>query len=148
MSTAKVSSNSSPKPLADFIGESLVTLQRECPLAYHRLCTILAPRELLLIVDNEQVALTFQRTGARIIPQTERPAVTVWLTHQTILDLVDARLSLNDAVMSGAMDMKGTLENLVTFYDGFLLYLKGAVRCPSFPPLLDRYRYRSVVMQG
>jgi hypothetical protein len=37
------------------------------------------------------------------------------------------------------LHVTGSSDDLAAFHEGFLLYLRGAVRCPSFPPLLERF---------
>jgi hypothetical protein len=54
--------------------------------------------------------------------------------------LIDARLTLLDAVLSDALAMTGAPDDLLAFHDGLIAYVHGAVRAPSFPALLSAYR--------
>jgi hypothetical protein len=123
----------------DFLDESLCAIEREAPAAYAQLCRHLAPREVLLRVDEEEITVRFGRGRAALdVPQ--HPAVRVAVTTPAILDVIDARYSLLDAVLEGAMVLQGRLDDLLAFHDGLLAYVHGAVRAPSLPDLLTRFR--------
>ncbi len=61
-------------------------------------------------------------------------------TRAVILDLVDARAGLVEAILDDRLGLRGALPELARFHDGLMLYLHGAMRAPSFPGLLRRYR--------
>ncbi len=123
------------------IDASLTTLRRECPHAYHLLCTLLAPREVAVQIEGETAALNFDVGAIRVTRQPRDPGVWFRTTRQTILDLLDAQLTLVEAVLSGMLVLQGDTDDLALFHEGFLTYLRGGVRCPSFPALLDRFRH-------
>lgn len=128
---------------ARFIGSSLETLSNEFSTAYHLLCTQLASRSVLLVVDGEAVALAFEHSGAHLLPELHNPTVQLHASRQTILDVIDARLTFYEAVLADSIVLQGDVENLAAFHDGLLTYIQGAIRCPSFPALLDHFRYIS-----
>ena len=132
--------------ISEFIKTSLETLSDEFPNAYLLLCTQLTFRTVLLVVDREKVAMTFDPRGAHILQQLRNPAVQLYTTRQTILDIIDARLTLHEAVLTDAILLQGAVGDLAAFHDGLLTYVRGAVRCPSFPALLDRFRYTATML--
>ncbi|MGD8854558.1 MAG: hypothetical protein PVI28_19500 [Gammaproteobacteria bacterium] len=136
------SSSSSPAEWGakQFILASLEKLRDEHPQVYERLCASLAPRTLLLTIDGEPVRLRFE--AQRHINPDRLPEASVHLetTRETILAVIDAHYSLEGAVEAGLIELTGATEDLSAFHDGLLLYVRGAVRCPSFPSLLERYR--------
>lgn len=116
-------------------------MERECRLAYHSLCEVLAQRQVALHVDGEALALVFTRQHAVTLPLTEAiPDIHLSLTRAAILDLVDGKLTLQEAILEGRVNLQGNLPNLLLFHEGWLAYMRGAIRCPSFPDLLERYR--------
>ena len=129
--------------IARFIGISLETLLNEFPTAYLLLCTQLASCSVLLVIDGEAVALAFDPSGAHVMPQLRNPTIQLHTNRQTILDVIDAHLTLYEAVLVDAILLQGDTEDLAAFHEGLLTYVRGAVRCPSFPALLDRFRYVS-----
>ena len=139
---AAPSSNSSPAEPSSpaFILDSLETLRREYPYVYDRMCAALAPRSLRLTIDGQSLPLRFE-PGRHLSPdQLPEPDVRLATSRQTILEVIDARYSLEQAVDLGLIDLAGTTTDLSAFHDALLMYVRGAVRCPSFPALLERYR--------
>jgi hypothetical protein len=130
--------------LAWFIATSLEALHAECPAAYALLCAQLAPRRARLTVDGETVMLTFEAGAVRVLTRARNPAVQLVTTRRTILDVIDARLTLQEAVLAEAILLKGRPNDLAAFHEGLIMYVRGAVRCPAFPPLLDRFRYEQM----
>jgi hypothetical protein len=126
--------------MARFVEESLATLRHECPTAYVQLCTLLKPREVLMLIDSETITLTFDHMRVHILPQLRRPTLSLQTTRQTILDVVDDRLRINEAVLVDAILLQGDVDDLALFYEGLLTYVRGAIRCPTFPALLERFR--------
>jgi hypothetical protein len=88
----------------------------------------------------EQVSLAFGSEGARMVDEPENPTVRVAGGKPAILDIVDARVSLSEAVDSGVIDLAGPVDDLALFFEALRIYVHGAVRSPSFPPLLERFR--------
>lgn len=126
--------------IAALIEASLRALQVECPPAYAQLCALMAGREVLLWIDDERAVIVFDGGEARVVPEARAPCIWMRTSRQAILDLIDARLTLSEAVLDGAIALQGRVEDLALFHEGFLTYLRGAVRAPSFPALLDRFR--------
>lgn len=135
-----MSSSPADDSFAGFLGRSLAILERELPLAYAQMCARATPREVLIEIDGEPVSLAFEAAAHRLLPRPERPAVEVHATQRVILDLIDGRVSLLDAVLEERIVMLGGVPDIGAFHDGLMAYLHGAVRCRSFPELLRRYR--------
>jgi hypothetical protein len=77
---------------------------------------------------------------ARVTAEARAPAVECRTTRRAILDLVDARTTLMAAVVADRVWLRGSVEDLLAFHDGLMVYLGGAVRSPSFPWLLRQFR--------
>lgn len=115
-------------------------MRREVPAAYECMCEALAPREVRLHVDGENVAVAFTDAGAAMLPSPSRPSVELQTTGAAILDLIGARETLASAVLADRLVLRGALGDVLAMHDGVVAYLHGAVRAPSFPALLRRYR--------
>jgi hypothetical protein len=123
------------------LDSSLALIREDCPPAYAQLCRLLAPRQVQLHVDREALWLSFTPHAAALHPgQAPDPAITIRFTRLAILDMLDAKLTLQDAIQHGRIGLQGDLHHLTLFYEGWLTYLRGAVRCPAMPALLDDYR--------
>lgn len=136
-----MSSSHNDSSFAGFIGSSLETLNNELSTAYQLLCSQLASRSLLLVIDGETVALAFDQSNVYFPSELDNPTIQLHASRQTILDVIDARLTLYEAVLADSIVLAGHIDDLVAFHDGLLTYIQGAIRCPSFPALLDHFRY-------
>ena len=128
---------------AALVETSFAVLSRECPEAYSRICQRLNTREVHLTVDAETVSLRFQPESTQILQSAQQPTVYFVSTKQTLLDLVDARMTLEYAIMRDLIHVRGKMNDLIDFYESLQLYIHGAVRCVSFPALLSDYRFKS-----
>jgi len=132
---------------AEFLTESFSALHRELPDVHARMCRLLCPREVHLDVGGEGVSLRFDDDAAVFLEGPLCPAIHVRTSRAAILALVDARSTLIEAVMSDELSLVGTPVDLLRFHDGLMTYLHGAVRAPSFPDLLRRFRQPALLMR-
>jgi hypothetical protein len=123
-----------------FLAESFDTLRDEMPGASVEMCRRLYPREVLLVVNAEPVGVRFERHSLCILSKPSAPSLEVRTDRRTILDLVDARCTLHEAVLADRLFLCGSTADLLAFHEGLMAYLHGAMRAPSFPNLLQRYR--------
>jgi hypothetical protein len=102
----------------------------------------LAGQNTRLLIEGEPLDLIFREDQVSIFPRSDdqAPDTTLETSWQTVLDLADGKLSLDQAVLSNAVAVKGEVATVAHFYDGLHTYLSGAVRCPSFPLLLEHFR--------
>jgi len=127
-----------------FLETSLVTMRRECPFAYQRLCELLSPHKVMVVVDAEEMTLTFEPRQIILQPLPESGAdVVMRTTRRIVLDLTEGKFTLQQAVMDGLISIHGDLKDLILFHEGWLTYMRGAVHCPSIPEQLERFRYTS-----
>jgi hypothetical protein len=125
---------------ADFLGRSLSLLRREIPWVYARMCGELEPREVLIWVDDLATSVLCEAAEVRILDAPQAPDVELRTTSAEILDLIDAERTLVEAILAGRITLRGRVDDLIAFHDGLVTYLHGAVRSPSFPPLLASFR--------
>jgi hypothetical protein len=126
--------------VATLLAESFAVLSREHPEASARLCAHLAGLAVAVQVDGEYFAAGFSSSGACVRAITGREPAQVATQRQTLVDVLDDRQSLTEAVLVDAVRVVGTLDVLLRLHEGLGLYLHGAVRCPGFAPLLRRLR--------
>ena len=129
----------SDRSFTSFLVESFATLRRELPDVYRALCWHFDRREVTITVADELVVLRFEAQQVRRVAHALHPAITVATSKDSILSLVNARVTLVDAVLSDQLQLRGSPDDLLTFHDGLMIYLHGAVRAPSFPRLLRAY---------
>lgn len=125
---------------ATFLAHSMTLLAAEKPPVYARLCASLRGREARVTMDGERLGIAFPAGEFRLLADVDRPCIELSSSRTTVVDVVDGRLTLEEAVWGEQLELRGRLDDLVRFHDALVLYLHGAVRCPSFPWLLDCYR--------
>jgi len=129
-------------PIARLLAESFDLLAARLPDAHARMLAPLRGLELELILDAEALHLRFEHGveltagGGELVPGCPR----IECRLPTILAVLDAKLSLVEAVESDALQVRADLDRLVLLHEGLLAYVHGAVRCPGFPELLTRLR--------
>jgi hypothetical protein len=131
-------------PVAGLLGESFAVLAAELPAAHARMCARLAGRRVDLRVDGERFVAAFDggQASVRACAADEEPAADVRVVtgRGAILAVIDAERSLAEAVIAGEVHVVGDLDRLVEAHLALVAYVHGAVRCPSFPALLGRFR--------
>jgi hypothetical protein len=126
--------------VSTLLRRSVQHLEDEVPDSYRLVVAELGPMVVELDVDGEVFSLrggdrlqvsdgAAQMAGARIL--TSRVA---------ILDLLDAKLGLGTAVEAGAINVRGSLDDIQRAHDTMLAYVHAAVRAPSQPGLLSELR--------
>lgn len=122
------------------VGHSLERLEHEYPPSYVALHHRLRRHCLQLEIDGERFSL-FPDGGSLQLGEAGRE-VTVELrtSRRILLDVLENRLSLLDAVLQGSLFLRGTAQALSDFHEALVIYIRGAVRCPSFPALLPLLR--------
>jgi hypothetical protein len=122
---------------AVLVRRSLVVLRQEHPVAYQALCSQLAGELLLVVVEDEEIRLAFTRDAVREVEALAASPTTEFRTdRRTLIDILEGRSSLLEAVLGDRVYLLGAPRSLWRFHEGLVSYLQGAVRCPSFPPLL------------
>jgi hypothetical protein len=122
------------------LAESFAVLAAETPPAWRRFVASLDGRVVELHVDDERFAVVFAR-GDAVIEAAGRVAdARIATSRQTILDVLDARLSLRDAVLGDRLEVIAPMSMMEPLHEGILAYVHGGVRSPSFPSLLMRFR--------
>jgi hypothetical protein len=93
-----------------------------------------------ITVDEESIDVRVDRGSLEAEPASEIVADASIVTgSQTISDVLAARVSLRDAVLSGKLHVKAELSSVSTLHEGLLVYTHAAVRCPGFLLLLARF---------
>lgn len=124
----------------DFLDAALAALRRECPPAFSAMAQALGDGATALRVGNEDFVLLSHAGRVETTGRCEATGVEVVTDRATILDLVDARLTLAAAVLDDRLLLRGAVEDLLGFHEALLAFVAGGVRSPSFPALLGEYR--------
>ncbi|MDI1443540.1 hypothetical protein [Polyangium sp. 6x1] len=143
------SSASAPEAsFAAFLAESLAALRRDGPWIFARLCERLARRELCIEVDGEALGLRCEIHDIHLVEAPRSPDILLRTDRRTILDLVDARSTLLEALLEERLVVLARFEDVSTLHDAVQIYLHGAVRARAFPAMLRRFRQSAARADG
>jgi hypothetical protein len=127
-------------PFRGWVDRGLRTLERELPSAHARMAAALGAREVLIAVDADVAVVECDGARVWLRDAPAAPCVTLRTTRREIVALADAERTLVASVLRGDTVLRGTVADLAAFHDGLVEFLRGAVRCPSFPGLMDAFR--------
>jgi hypothetical protein len=122
------------------LARSFALLARAQPQAYDRCLLQLAGLAVALKIDAEHFTVAFTPAEVRLRAVDGQEYITVGTSRQTILEVLDDRRTLAEAVISSAVEVIGPLELLLRAHEGLIRYVHGAVRCAGFPSLLQQLR--------
>lgn len=127
-------------PFRAWVDRGLRALARELPSAHARMAAALGAREVSIVVDGDEAVV--ESNGARVWLRDEAlaPCVALHTSRREVVALADAERSLVASVLLGETVLRGRVADLAAFHDGLVEFLRGAVRSPSFPGLMDAFR--------
>lgn len=126
--------------ISALLRRSVQHLEEEVPDSYRVLVAELGAMAVELEIDGEVFTL---RGGGRLHVSdgaTQMADARIVTSRVTILDLLDARVGLGEAVEAGAVGVHGSLDDVQRAHDSLLAYVHAAVRAPSQPGLLSALR--------
>jgi hypothetical protein len=126
--------------VSSLLRRSVEHLADEVPDSYRRMLDALGPLVVELDVDGE----LFSLRGGGQLEVSDGAAGTagarITTSRATILDVLDAKVGLRDAVEAGTVGVRGSLDDVLRAHDALLAYVHAAVRAPSQPGLLATLR--------
>lgn len=125
---------------SSLLRRSIEHLEDEVPHSYRVLVEELRPIVVELDIDGEVFSLYGSdrvRVSDGAVPAA---GVQIITSRVTILDLLDARVGLGEAVESGNVSVRGSLDDVQRAHASLLAYVHAAVRAPSQPALLSELR--------
>jgi hypothetical protein len=130
------------RELLPLVANSLAAIRAECPEAYRRLCAALGGRSARFDVDGEVIFVRSNGGEVEAGSDARGANVTIEVTagRRALLDLIDGRQNLEEAVLEGGVDARGGVEDLIALHDGLRWYVAGSVRAPSSWPLSEAFR--------
>jgi hypothetical protein len=126
--------------VSSLLRRSAEHLADEVPDSYRLVLDELGPLVVALDVDGEHFSL---RGGDRlevVDGAADAPGARIATSRAAILDVLDAKVGLEEAVESGTVHVQGPLDNILRAHETLLVYVHAAVRAPSQPGLLDALR--------
>ena len=126
--------------VSSLLRRSVEHLADEVPDSYRLVPEKLGPMVVELDVDGDLFSL---RGGDRLQVSdggTDAALARIATSRAAIIDVLDAKVGLGEAVEAGAVNVIGTLDDVQRAHDTLLAYVHAAVRAPSQPGLLAALR--------
>jgi hypothetical protein len=126
--------------ISSLLRRSVEHLEEEVPDSYRVLVRKLGPMVVELDVDGEVFSL---RGGDRLQVSdgaARPPDARIFTSRVAIVDLLDARVGIGEAVEAGTVSVHGSLDGVQRAHDSLLAYVHAAVRASTQPELLSELR--------
>jgi hypothetical protein len=126
--------------ISSLLRRSVEHLEDEVPDSYDLLVAELGPMVVELDVDGEVFSLRGGDQLAVWDGAAHMAGVRIITSRVAILDLLDARVGLGEAVETGTVSVRGSLDDVQRAHDSLLAYVHAAVRASTQPTLLSELR--------
>ncbi|WP_101948414.1 SCP-2 sterol transfer family protein [Mycobacterium sp. 3519A] len=126
--------------VSSLLRRSIEHLAHEVPDSYRLLADQLGPMVIEIDVDGEVFSLSGGDAVQVSVGAAEMSGVQIGTSRQAILDVIDARAGLGEAVEADAVTVRGSLDDVQQAHDSLLAYVHAAVRASSQPALLAELR--------
>jgi hypothetical protein len=126
--------------VSSLLRRSAQHLADEVPDSYRLVLEQLGPMVVELDVDGE----LFSLRGGHLLEVSDGAAHTagtrIATSRAAILDVLDAKVGLGEAVEAGTVAVRGSLDDVQRAHNTLIAYAHAAVRAPSQPGLLAALR--------
>jgi hypothetical protein len=126
--------------ISSLLRRSVEHLKEDVPGSYRLLVAELGPLVVELDVGDEVFSI---RGGEHLQVTDDSPqtvSVRIATSRATILDLIDAKTGLDEAVEAGTVAVRGSLDDVQRAHASLRAYVHAAVRAASVPALLSDLR--------
>jgi hypothetical protein len=130
-------------PSADFFSflrTSLSRIAADEPDAHRALIDAMGSMRVRLVADGMARIVRFDFPDWTICAEVGEAILEVAFEREIILDLIDGRLTMEDAINQERLRMRGSVETIERFHGALMVYLEGLIRTPEAPALLESYR--------
>lgn len=126
--------------ISSLLRRSVEHLKEDVPGSYRLFVTELGPLVVELDVGDEVFSI---RGGEHLqVTNGSAPSVSVRIatSRAIILDLIDAKTGLDEAVEAGTVAVRGSLDDVQRAHTALRAYVHAAVRAARVPALLSDLR--------
>lgn len=125
--------------LAAFVAALVAGLDAGDPGAGARVRRLAGAREARIGLDDEAVDVRFDDAGLLRVTSAAGPGPACWgrTDRGTVVDLLEARLEVRDAVLSGRIEVVGTVDEVAAIFALVEVLIASSVRLPALQALAD-----------
>lgn len=127
--------------VASHIRRAAELMAQEDPARWARLMSALGARAAYLEVGEEAITVSMKDGRLHVRDGRHDPVQGIGaLDRQTILDLVEGRTTLTDALLDGRLSLTADPPTLLRLSEAMTLFVEAAVRSTSIAMLWEDYR--------
>lgn len=128
--------------LAQYIRAILGLVRTHDPTAYARILQVVGNRRAHIVVGGERVLVGARpgRVTVRAAVPPRRPLSTGLTTRRTVLRLLDGYLEASAALLSGELELMGTIGDVTRMATAIEIVLDASTRIPELPKLAQVFR--------
>jgi hypothetical protein len=129
-----------PADFFTFLHASLSRMAAEEPDVHRSLAAMMDNLRARLVADGDARIIRFDVPGWRICAGTSEVDLEVAFDRKIIMDLIEGRLTMEDAIYQERLRVHGAVDSIERFHDALLIYLEGLIRTPGAAAMLENYR--------
>jgi hypothetical protein len=130
-----------------YLQQALALLHAESPVHFEATRRRLAGRAILIrIAGDVAVCVHLDGTDTDWVARFDggnRPAavaaVEIATSRADLESFLRGAFTLEEGLEANRLDVRGALDDVLAFLEALNAWLHGALRCPSFPPLHQRF---------
>ncbi|MEZ0447769.1 hypothetical protein [Cellulomonas sp. ICMP 17802] len=125
--------------LAAFVAALVAGLDAGDPAAGSRVRRLAGARGARIGLDDDAVDVRFDHAGRLRVTSAEGADPACWgrTDRETVVDLLGARLEVRDAVLTGRIEVVGTVDDVAAIFAVVEVLLAASVRLPALQRLAD-----------
>jgi hypothetical protein len=131
--------------IKEYIEALISRLGEGDPAALARLRQVVGLRRAWISLDDETVEVRFTKRGLEVRTDLSKATDGSGVTdRQTVLDILDARLEVLDAILLGRLRIQGDVEEINRIVLAIEILLDASTRDPALQELAEQLRAESV----
>ena len=129
------------RSLGEYVRLLLREVERHDPLARARIAAVVERRRAWITLDAETVEVSL-RNGRLSVrkPVSRAPSGEGRTSRVCTLDLLDAHIEVTEAVLSGALELTGSLDDVTRMSMAIEVLIDASARIPAMRRLADDFR--------
>jgi hypothetical protein len=129
------------RSLAEYVAELVRRLGQAEPDALARMRAVVGSRRARIRLDGEAVDVRFAPDGTLLVDAPRGDVDGEGATDRgTVLDLLDARLEVTDALLDGRLRVTGAVDDIARMFAAIEILLDVAARAPALQRLERDFR--------
>lgn len=123
----------------DLMRRSLDTIAAEAPQTHAALRQAVGPLRARFSTEGRARLFRATSAGFALDETSETADVEIGFDRAVVLDLAEARLTLEEALIADRLHAKGSVAAVTRLHEALTIYLEGLLRAPGAAALYEDY---------